>query len=309
MASNNSNYNKISVKTDSMVKMIEQLSKLGVFKEKRKKRAKRTAAPEDIRQDGDMGPGYVKTLEGEPGRGNPNLFALRQIEPGMTQQQIADITERNNAGVAALRAEVSQQRLEDIEQQQGQRFADITRLGGIMNPILERFRGAQEPGAGQRPDPFAQTSQILLPDIQEETFTETLNEGGPRATPAIQTELFAQGEEARLGPQERLQIGGGGMSSAAAEMLGMPESFIAKTKKASKPTIQKGKPTAKQFLELSGVRPLPQKNTTTLENMRNYYNYFSDEFVFDPDESLYSSKESMYKDMVQKIDDLINLSV
>jgi hypothetical protein len=310
MASNNSNYNKISVKTDSMVKMIEQLSKLGVFKEKRKKRAKRTAAPEDIRQDGDMGPGSVKSLEGEPGRGNPNLFALRQIEPGMTQQQIADITERNNAGVAALRAEVSQQRLADIEQQQGQRFADITKLGGIMNPVLERFRGAQDPGAGQRPDPFAQASQILLPDIQEETFTQTLNEGGPRAQPTVQTELFAEGEEeeARLGPQERLQIGGGGMSSAAAEMLGMPESFIAKTKKASKPTIQKGKPTQKQFLELSGIRPLPPKNTT-LEKMRNYYNYFSDEFLFDPDESLYSSKEGMYKDMVEKIDDLINLSI
>ena len=37
---NNTNYNKVSVKTDSMVKMIEQLSKLGVFREKRKPRKK-----------------------------------------------------------------------------------------------------------------------------------------------------------------------------------------------------------------------------------------------------------------------------
>jgi len=118
MASNNSNYNKISVKTDSIVELIAQLSKLGVFKEKRKTRAKK-AVPTDVRQTGDMGPGYVTTLQGEIGRGDPNLFALRQVQPGMTQQQIADLQERNNAGVAALREEVSQQRLADIEQQQG----------------------------------------------------------------------------------------------------------------------------------------------------------------------------------------------
>jgi hypothetical protein len=286
MASNNSNYNKISVKTDSMVKMIEQLSKLGVFKEKRKKRAKRTAAPEDIRQDGDMGPGYVKTLEGQPGRGDPNLFALRQIQPGMTQQQIADITERNAAGVAALRAEVSQQRLADIEQQQGQRFADITRLGGIMNPILERFRGAQDPGAGQRTDPFTQTTQILLPDIQEETFTETLNEGGPRATPEVQTELFAEGEE-----EEVIPIGGGA-----------PFQPI--------PKIQRGKPTRNQFLQLNGLGNIPPNTkNTTLQTMRDYYDDFSVTFAIDADDSLFQNKAGMYKDMVRKIDDLINLSV
>jgi hypothetical protein len=221
---NNSNYNKISVKTDSMVKMIEQLSKLGVFKEKRKSRAKKTGMPVDeIRQDNDM-VGYVKTLAGQAGRGDPNLFSLRQIEPGMSQQQIRDITERNAAGVAALRAEVQQQRLADIEEQQGQRFADITRLGGIMNPILERFRGAQEPGAGQRADPFAQSSTILLPDIQEgeESFTQTLNEGGPRAEPQVQTELFAEGEEEELIPtrpqlQPREKIGGGIFEEVTAE--------------------------------------------------------------------------------------------
>ena len=223
---NNSNYNKISVKTDSMVKMIEQLSKLGVFKEKRKPRAKKTSMPVDeIRQDNDM-VGYVKTLEGQVGRGAPNLFSLRQIEPGMTQQQIRDITERNAAGVAALRAEVQQQRLADIEAQQGQRFADITTLGGIMNPILERFRGAQEPGAGQRANPLMQSSTILLPDIQEgeESFTQTLNEGGPRAEPQVQTELFAEGEEEeliqtrpQLQPREKVGGGGGVFEEVTAE--------------------------------------------------------------------------------------------
>jgi hypothetical protein len=105
--------------------------------------------------------------------------------------------------------------LADIEQQQGQRFADITRLGGIMNPILERFRGAQDPGAGQRVEPFAQSSTIFLPDVQEETFTQTLNEGGPQAQPAIQTELFSGEEETGNIPvappnlQPREKVGGG----------------------------------------------------------------------------------------------------
>jgi hypothetical protein len=189
---NNSNYNKISVKTDSMVKMIEQLSKLGVFKEKRKSRAKKTSVPGDeIKQDSDM-VGYVKTLAGQAGRGDPNLFALRQIEPGMSQQQIRDITERNNAGVAALRAEVQQNRLEDLQRT----FQAVTRLTNLES---ERFRGAQEPGAGQRPSPFIQSTTIedIEPDIQEggEAFTQTLNEGGPRAEPQVQTELFAEDED------------------------------------------------------------------------------------------------------------------
>ena len=236
-----SNMNNVSVRTygpnSETLAVLKELQKLGVIKSAKRKPKSKAKMMDELKQESDM-VGYVKTLEGQSGRGNPNIFSLRQIEPGMSQQQIADITERNAAGVATLRAEVQQQRLADIEAQQGQRFADITRLGGIMNPILERFRGAQDPGAGQRTDPFTQTSTIFLPDIQEETFTQTLNEGGPRAQPQVQTELFAEGEEAgaRLGPQERLQIGGGtGMSSAAAQALGMPESFIAKTKKATKP--------------------------------------------------------------------------
>lgn len=205
---NNSNYNKISVKTDSMVKMIEQLAKLGVFKEKRKTKSKSKTSVDEIKQDSNM-VGYTKTLE-------PNLFALRQPTAGMTQQQLEDLQQRNAAGIAALRAEVQQQRLADIEEQQGQRFSDITRLGGIMNPILERFRGAQDPGAGQRTDPFSQSSTILLPDIQEETFTQTLNEGGPQAVPAIQTDVFPVEEEqgftiseTRKGLEPREKIGGG----------------------------------------------------------------------------------------------------
>lgn len=215
-----SNLNSLSVKNyvpgSDTLAVIRELKKLGIIKGPKPKQQTKSKMIDDIKQESDM-VGYVKTLEGQPGRQNPNIFSLRQIQPGMSEQQIEDLRQRNDAGVAALRAEVRQQRLEDIEQQQGQRFADITRLGGIMNPILERFRGAQEPGAGQRVNPFAESSTILLPDIQEETFTQSLNEGGPQAQPAIQTELFA-GEEsdnigiptAPLNLQPRPKVGGGG---------------------------------------------------------------------------------------------------
>lgn len=260
---NNSNYNKISVKTDSMVKMIEQLSKLGVFKEKRKSRAKKTSMPVDeIRQDNDM-VGYVKTLAGEAGRGAPNLFSLRQIEPGMTQQQIRDITERNAAGVAALRAEIQQQRLEDF---QGT-FQPLTRLANLAS---ERFRGAQEPGAGQRASPFIQSTTIedLEPDTQEggEAFTQSLNEGGPKEAPIQkQTELFAEGEEEeelittrpQLQPREKVGGGGAVFEEIAAEEI---------------------KPKPKTVLTLSpqdisdeyGLGPIP-KQADKVSIIRDYY--------------------------------------
>jgi hypothetical protein len=204
----NTNYNKVSVKTDSMVKMIEQLSKLGVFKEKRKPsnekrkpRKKNKVSDDEIKQDSDM----VGSVE-------PNLFSLRQIEPGMSDQQIDDIEKRNQAGIAALSAEVQQWRLQNIEEQQRQRFSDFATIFGIDNPVISRFRGAQQPGVGQIPDPFVQSTTIeqIEPDINEQRLTQTLNEGGPKEAPIkTQTDLFAEGEEvaARLGPQER--IGGG----------------------------------------------------------------------------------------------------
>lgn len=318
-----SNINTVSVRTygknSDTLAVIRELKKLGVIKSAKRKTKSKAKTMDELKQESDM-VGYVKTLEGEPNRADPNLFALRQIEPGMSQQQIADITERNAAGVATLRAEIQQQRLADIEAQQGQRFADITKLGGIMNPILERFRGAQDPGAGQRIDPFTQTSTIFLPDVQEETFTETLNEGGPRAQPQVQTELFAESEEeeARLGPQERLQIGGGGMSSAAAQALGMPASFIAKTKKAGEvraqspvsPRATVTRITRRAFLQENGLGNIPPNTkSTAVQTMRDYYVDFSQVFGVEVKDSYLNNKDKMYREMVQIIDDEINLTV
>jgi hypothetical protein len=203
--SNNSNYNKISVKTDTTVELLEQLAKLGFFKEKRKSKPKRSASSGDIRQTHDMAPGYAQSL-------------LMQTRFGMTPQQIADIQDRNNATVAALSAEVEQNRLEDAQRQAqilgklttaaagrfGQLGGQISQLesavGKITNIESEHFRGAQEPGAGVY-DPF-RSGVILLgnepmstPDIKEggEAFTQTLNEGGPTEAPiATQTKLFGE---------------------------------------------------------------------------------------------------------------------
>ena len=262
-----SNMNSVSVRTygqnSDTLAVIRELKKLGIIKSAKAKSKPKPKMMDDLKQESDM-VGYVKTLEGQSGRINPNLFALRQIEPGMTQQQIADITKSNNAGVAALRAEIQQQRLEDLQST----LEPLTRLANLAS---ERFRGAQEPGAGQRPNPFVQLTTIeQLPDTQEETFTQSLNEGGPQAQSQVQTELFAEGEEAgaRLGPQERLEIGGGSMSSAAAEALGMPESFIAKTKKATQKELVRD---AQDIANQLGLGKIP--------TMRNTYNAIEDYYI------------------------------
>jgi hypothetical protein len=190
-----SNLNSVSIRNYGpnyeTLAVIKELKKLGIIKSVTK--AKRQSKPkmvEDVKQPSDM-VGYVKTLGGAP-----NQLLLPMITPGMTQQQIEDIQQRSNSALLALRGEVQQQRLADIEAQQGQRFADITRLSEIMNPVLERFRGAQEPGAGQRPSPFVTRNEpILLPDVGEEEFTQTLNEGGPEAVSQLPTSIFPEEEQ------------------------------------------------------------------------------------------------------------------
>jgi hypothetical protein len=288
----NTNYNHVSVKTDSMVKMLEQLAKLGVFKSKPKKR-KSSKSASDIRQDNDM-VGSVTSLEGEPERGDPNLFALRQIEPGMSLQEIEDIQERNNAGIAALRAEVAQQRLEDVRQQERLVGGLATAAAGKFGQLESGLADIRSGKFGASSEPMRQSSVILLPDVQEGTFTQSLNEGGPQSKPAVQTEFFAEaGEE-----EEGIPTSGGGQ----------PFQPIGKIEALGE--IKKGKPTRSEYLRLNGLGP-PPPNTkkTDLQTMRDYYDDFSQAFAIDANESLYSSKAGMYKDMVQKLDDLINLSI
>jgi hypothetical protein len=213
--SNNSNYNKVSVKADSAVKMIQELSKLGVFKEKRKPRAKKAVPAADIRQEGDMGPGFAV-----PSPQMRNLPPIQQIPQGATTQQIQDIQQRNAAALAQLRAEVQQGRITDI-QNVGQALFSIT------NPRREHFRSQQEPGAGVY-DPFERSSSgaIMLPDVPEETFTQTLNEGGPEAEAQMQETIFPVEETGNIAtapvglqPRGPIEITGGGRDPRAAAIV------------------------------------------------------------------------------------------
>jgi hypothetical protein len=167
---NLTNYNKISLKSESAAELVRELAKLGVFKQKRKPKARAAKASDEI----------------------------QQITQGMTPQQVADVQARNNAAVAILRAEVERNRFEQ------------SRAIGGLGQTIKRFRGAQEPGAGVYDPFRKEPVVFLQPDIHEgASFTETLNAGAPElASEAVQTEVFAEegaGEEG--GQEEGFQTG------------------------------------------------------------------------------------------------------
>ena len=198
--------------------------------------------------------GYTKTIGGTQMR---NIPPIQQIEAGMTQSQIENIQRQNEATFAALKGEVQQQRLEDIETQQGQRFADITKLGGIINPLLERFRGAQEPGAGVY-DPFASKSELpQIQDVEEREFTETLNPDAPEYQREPISEIYAEsGEE-----EEGIPSGGGGGGSTLATIVERERG------KRAKAVIKGRDAIASQF----NLGPVPPLNKSEISELREYY--------------------------------------
>jgi hypothetical protein len=232
-----------------------------------------------------------------------NIPAIQQIEAGLSRSQIEDIQRRNDAVVAALRGEVQQQRLEDIEAQQGQRFADITKLGGIMNPLLERFRGSNFPAKamGDQPiDPFStrRPGVILLgdaPDIQEERFTETLNEGGPRAEEEKQVVSIAEEEEPpgisiEKVSEEPLTGGGSGRIQPVERFRG-----------ARGQTARKNRATvAAEY----GVGPPPVLRDTNRPEMLAYYRLLTDATGYDINEALFGSKDKMFAEINSILDEL-----
>jgi hypothetical protein len=298
MASNNSNYNKISVKTDSTVELIDQLAKLGFFKEKRKTKPKRATATGNIRQTGDMGPGYVRPI-------------LLQTTPGMTPQQIADVQERNNATVATLRAEIEQGRFEDnqqrLEDQQklfalssaaANRFGQIgssvsqleSAVGKITNIGTERFRSAQEPGAGVY-DPFS-SNVILLkdatPDINEgASFTQSLNEGAPDLEQAQQIDVFPEEEGVDTGiTPEALQ-----------------QSEVLQQNPTARGSLSVLRNTAAREF---GIGPVPDRDSSSSEEIRAYYFQLMDAAREEPDPKL-TSKKKAYKGIIDYLDSIVNI--
>lgn len=230
-----SNLNSVLVKNygygSDILAVLRELKKLGVIKGPKSKSKSKSSAKmiEDIKQESDM-VGYVKTLAGERNRLNPNLFALRQIEPGMSQQQIENIQRTNAAQVAALQGELRQNRRETeatiggLAGAASQRFSQISNvLGQIVNPETERFRGSTFPAqaTGIDPiDPFATRRPGVIylgdiPDTKDVPMDQSINEGGPDISPEFASSTFPIEEignipSAPLNLQPREKVGGGG---------------------------------------------------------------------------------------------------
>jgi hypothetical protein len=175
----NSNYNKVSVKTDSAVKLIETLKDLGVFKEKRKsapRRKKTSLSSEDIRQDNDMGAGFTQ----------PTQVRVEADTQGLTEE---DVKTQTDALVAKIRDEVAQNRLEDLQKSTQNLFTLFTAVQPRIQRTEESFR--------QPFDPFRQSTTVIqLPDVEEREFSGTLNEGAPEEESEKQQNIFTgQGNE------------------------------------------------------------------------------------------------------------------
>lgn len=294
---NLTNYNKISLKGESAAELVRELAKLGVFKQKRKSKTRAAKASDEIRQADDMGPGYVKTF---PSQMLQSLPLIQQIDQGMTPQQIADIQERNNAAVAALRSEVEQHRSEQQQTIMGiagaaqREFGSLRgALGKITNIETERFRGAQEPSAGVY-DPFRSPSgAILLPDIQEGgVFTQTLNPGAPELKPAIQTQTFASedgSEEEGIQTEDFVQT----------EELPPPRIEPRESiKEAAKTKLRNT--AAREF----GLGPVPDRDSSSSDTIKAYYEQLMNAAGEEPDPKL-TSKKKRYKGIVDYLESVV----
>jgi hypothetical protein len=290
----NTNRNNISIKTDSAAELVRELSKLGVFRKKDKKRAKRSASTSDggIRQDNEM-VGYTRTLDGPQMR---NLPPIQQIQPGFTQNQIEGIQRTTDATIAALRAELEQNRSQSQQTIGGlagaaaERFKNIQNvLGSIVNPSTERFRGSTFPAqaSGDQPiDPFASSRPGVIflgnePDIIEERFTQTLNEGGPEAVEKAQTSLYAEEEPFAMG-------GGGSRLQPVSRIRGS----TARNKRAA---------VAAQY----GLEAPPILRDTNRPDMEAYYRRLVDATNDDVNQSILNSKEKMFAEINSILDSVI----
>jgi hypothetical protein len=289
---NLTNYNKISLKGESAAELVRELAKLGVFKEKRKSKTRAAKASDEIRQANDMGPGYVKTF---PSQMLPNLPLIQQIDQGMTPQQIADIQERNNAAVAALRSEIEQHNFEQQQTISGlagaaqREFGSIRgALGKITNMETERFRAAQEPGAGIY-DPFRSPSgAILLSDIHEgASFTETLNPGAPELKPAVQTKTFASEEGSE---EEGIQT----------------EDFIQTEELPPRESIKEAAKTKLRNIAAREFKlgPVPDRDSSSSDTIKAYYEQLMNAAGEEPDSKL-TSKKKRYKGIVDYLDSVV----
>lgn len=295
-----SNMNSVLIKNQpgyETLAVLRELKKLGLIKTSKAKPKQAPKMIEDIKQPSDM-VGYTKTL-------GPNQFPPRIITPGMTQQQIEDINRETAAKFVALRGEVEQQRIEDIQAQQGQRFSDIqkigTAVGQIVNPLVERFRGSTFPAQarGDQPiDPFQYARsgtvppEFWLPETTDVPMSETLNPGGPKVTAEFATTLYPVEESGnievplapRIVPQEKIGGASAGMSLSAAEMLGLSPEF--------KKTIALNEIAVSQL----GLNPIP-KQSSKKNTIQKYYNDLTEKLGIQ-DTIASGTKEDFYNEII-----------
>jgi hypothetical protein len=258
----NSNYNKVSVKTDSAVKLIETLKDLGVFKEKRKSapRKKASLPPNDIRQEGDMGAGYTA----------PTQVRVEADTQNLTEE---DIDSRTNALISKIRDEVAQNRIEDLQRTGNALFSLYT----AVQPKIPRTQD----GVTRPYDPFASerssaSTVYLLPDVEERDFSGTLNEGAPEEESLKQNTIFTQEEEPVL-------ASGGGGGSQKTKVI-----YIKKDKK-------------KRFIDNYKLEPFPLAGQFGVKAMYNYYKKFVNAIGEDEDPSIIGDASKMRQAMTEII--------
>ena len=228
----NNNYNQISMRTDSVVELIKELSKLGVFKGKRKSKSNATFEDE--------------TKQSSAGGMSPqmrNLPPIQQIPRGATTEQIEDIQQQNALALAGLREEIQRGRVEDIQS---------------VFSIPQRFRSQQEAGAGVF-DPFERQSSSI--DVQSGEFEKSTSEGAPVASPMLPESTFTQSEEEetgligeedfpaveRLQPRQPIKTGGAAASKEISVGETLRTSTLSKLGVKEKPESEKKKPTVAEW--------------------------------------------------------------
>ena len=104
-------------------KLIETLKKVGVIKTK-KRRARRSLAKDEIRQDNDMGPGFAISM--------PPQFGASPQQQDYNAQRIEDIQRQSSNQIALLRSQLQQ-----VQQRDTNRFGLPQRIEDVPKPKIE----------------------------------------------------------------------------------------------------------------------------------------------------------------------------
>lgn len=317
----NRNENRINIKTDSTVKLIKELSKLGVFKSKKKPKRRADTGMDGIKQDNVM-VGYTKSLGGPLGPQMRNIPPIQQIQAGMSPQQIEDIQRINSARFAALQGEVDQHRSETRQTIGGlagaaaRKFSQLdSAVSGIVNVDSERFRGSTFPALSQGDQPvdpfsYARSSNdnrnFEVPDTSDVPMDQTLNEGGPDVTAQFAETLYPEGESADFGlsssqmgrAEDEITASGGGSGKRIYTGGELPEgvAFLQVGEEIPESIVGKKR---SEILAARGLGPLPpnSKNTPT-EKMQEYYINFTRAFNVSPNFFITSNRKKMFEEMV-----------